>query len=87
MQQENKKTGAAILAIALSVFGLGWIGGHKFYLGYTNAGIIYLAVSILTCGAGAVIFNIIALVEGILYLTKSDEEFYQTYQIETKEWF
>lgn len=34
MQQENKKTGAAILAIALSVFGLGWIGGHKFYLGY-----------------------------------------------------
>lgn len=53
----------------------------------THAGIIYIAVSILTCGAGAVIFNLIALVEGIIYLTKSDEEFYQMYQIETKEWF
>ena len=86
-KQENKKTGAGILALLLSLFGLGWIGAHKFYLGNTNAGIIYLVGSILTCGAGAVIFNFIALVEGIIYLTKSDEEFYQIYQIEKKEWF
>jgi hypothetical protein len=25
--------------------------------------------------------------EGIIYLTKSDEEFYQTYQVNKKGWF
>ena len=29
----------------------------------------------------------IGLVEGILYLTKSDDEFYQAYAIEKREWF
>ncbi|MEX0716039.1 MAG: hypothetical protein WD066_05605 [Planctomycetaceae bacterium] len=29
----------------------------------------------------------IGLVEGIIYLTKSDEEFYQTYIVGKKEWF
>ena len=31
--------------------------------------------------------QIIGLVEGILYLTKSDEEFYQLYAVQKKEWF
>lgn len=31
--------------------------------------------------------NVIGLVEGIIYLTKTDEDFYQTYAIEKKEWF
>jgi hypothetical protein len=29
----------------------------------------------------------IGLIEGILYLTKSDEEFYRTYVLGKKEWF
>ena len=76
---------AGILAIVLSVLGLGWIGVHKFMLGYKSAGLISLLVSLLCFPM--VIFNIIALVEGIIYLTKSDEEFYETYIVGTKEWF
>jgi hypothetical protein len=30
---------------------------------------------------------IIGLIEGIIYLTKSDEDFYQAYAIQKKEWF
>ena len=31
--------------------------------------------------------SVIGLVEGILCLTKSDEEFYQLYAVEKKQWF
>ncbi|MDN3709307.1 hypothetical protein QW060_20020 [Myroides ceti] len=31
--------------------------------------------------------SIIGLVEGIIYLTRSDEEFYNTYMIRKKAWF
>ena len=77
-KQENKKVVAGILGILLGGF-----GAHKFYLGYTQTGIIQLVVSIVTCGMG----GIIGLVEGIIYLTKSDEEFYETYQVGEKKWF
>ncbi len=76
---------AGILAIVLSVLGLGWIGVHKFMLGYKSAGLISLLVSLLCFPA--VIFNIIALVEGIIYLTKTDEEFYRLYMADQKDWF
>jgi len=33
------------------------------------------------------ISGIIGLIEGIIYLTKSDEDFYKTYQVEKKSWF
>jgi TM2 domain-containing membrane protein YozV len=60
---------------------LGGLGVHKFVLGYTKEGIIQLVIGF--CGIGYVI----GLVEGIIYLTKSDEEFYQTYQVGKKGWF
>ena len=31
--------------------------------------------------------GVIGLIEGIIYLTKSDEDFFQTYAIQKKEWF
>lgn len=77
-KQESKKVVAGILGILL-----GGLGAHKFYLGYTTPGIIQLVVSVVTCGAG----GIIGLIEGIIYLTKSDEEFIRTYQEGKKEWF
>ncbi len=46
-----------------------------------------LLVSLLTFGIGALPMGVIGLVEGIIYLTKSDEEFYQTYMLGKKEWF
>ena len=56
---------------------------HKFYLGYSGAGIIQLLVTFVTCG----IAGVIPFVEGIMYLTKSDEEFIEIYQVGQKEWF
>jgi hypothetical protein len=41
----------------------------------------------LTCGIGGIVFSIVGLIEGIIYLTKSDEDFYKTYGVEKKGWF
>jgi TM2 domain-containing membrane protein YozV len=66
---------------------LGGIGVHKFILGYTGAGIIMLLVSVLSCGTLYPIMHIIGLIEGIVYLAKSDDEFVRTYVDGRKEWF
>lgn len=76
--QENKKIVAGIFALLL-----GSLGIHKFYLGYTTEGLIQLIISLVTCGIG----GIIPFIEGILYLIKTDEEFYQTYQVNKRGWF
>ncbi len=81
---ENKKLLAGILGIVL-----GWAGVHKFILGYTKEGVIMLAISLLgwfLCGIPTTIVAIVGLIEGIMYLTKSDEEFYNTYQVGKKPW-
>lgn len=78
----DKKLVAGILAILL-----GGLGIHKFFLGYQKAGIIMLLVTILTCGFGGAIMGIIGIVEGIIYLTKTDAEFVATYVNGKKEWF
>jgi len=79
---DNKKLAAGICAILI-----GGLGVHKFILGYNTAGIIMLLVSVLTCGFGYAVMHIIGIVEGIIYLTKSDEQFYQEYVLQRKEWF
>lgn len=75
--------------IAAGVCGilLGWAGVHKFILGYTKEGVIMLLISLLTCGFGAFIPGVIGLIEGILYLVKSDAEFEETYVKNKKGWF
>ena len=78
----SKKMTAGLLGILIGGFGV-----HKFVLGYQNAGLIMLLISLLTCGLGAMVMGPIGLIEGILYLTKSDEEFYRTYLVGKKEWF
>ena len=78
----DKKMVAGILAILL-----GSLGVHKFILGYTTEGVIMLLVSVLSCGMLAVIPSVIGIVEGIMYLTKSDEEFVRTYIQSKKGWF
>ncbi len=80
--QENKKVIAGIFGILLGALGI-----HKFYLGYTKEGLIMLLVSVLTCGFGAGVMGIIGLIEGIIYLTKTDDDFYNTYQVNQKTWF
>ena len=82
VNQSKSKIAAGLLGILL-----GCLGIHKFYLGYTLQGIIMALVSILTCGIGGVVMEIIGLIEGVKYLCMSDEEFNQTYVENTKGWF
>lgn len=90
---ENKKVLAGVLALVMGGFGV-----HKFVLGYNAEGILLLlanfiiipAVGFATCGIGWFLYvftTIIPIVEGIIYLTKTDEEFYQMYQVNKKPWF
>ncbi|HXF10074.1 MAG TPA: GYF domain-containing protein [Desulfuromonadaceae bacterium] len=88
----SNKVVAGVLGILLGSFGI-----HKFILGYSGAGGIMLAVTlasivggVLTCGIlfpAYAIMHIIGLVEGIIYLTKSDDEFVRTYVDNRREWF
>ncbi len=77
--KSEKKVIAGILAIVLGIFAV-----HKFYLGYTKEGVIQLILSLVTCGA---VGTLTGLIEGIMYLTKSDEEFDETYVKGHKGWF
>lgn len=74
----DKKLVAGLCGILLGGFGV-----HKFILGYTTEGIIQIVITFVTCGAG----SIVGLIEGIIYLTKSDEDFVRTYIQNKKGWF
>jgi len=78
----SPKIAAGVCGILLGSFGV-----HKFILGYTGAGLTMLLVTLLTCFLAAPIISIIGLIEGILYLTKSDAEFVRIYVEGRKEWF
>jgi TM2 domain-containing membrane protein YozV len=88
----SSKIPAGICGILLGAFGV-----HKFILGYGVSGGIMLTVSLcslfggfLTCGLlwpAYGIMHLIGLIEGIIYLCRSDEEFVRTYVDGRKEWF
>ncbi|ENM5776485.1 TM2 domain-containing protein [Vibrio mimicus] len=81
----SKKIAAALLAFFFGAF-----GAHKFYLGYTKQGIIMLLAFLfgfVLLGLPSIVIGIIAFVEFIIYLTKSDEEFERTYVTGRKNWF
>ncbi|MGO8765889.1 MAG: NINE protein [Limisphaerales bacterium] len=82
-----KTEGCNKIAAGLLAIFLGGLGIHKFIMGYTKEGVIMLLVSLLTCGVGASVMWIIGIIEGIIYLTKSDEDFVNTYVINKKAWF
>ncbi|MGN0866433.1 MAG: TM2 domain-containing protein [Oligosphaeraceae bacterium] len=95
MNKPKNKVIAGVVAIFL-----GWLGIHKFYLGYNKAGIIQLVAGLailvlswLICRLGIPFIGfvrslpvILGIVEGVLYLTKSDEEFQKIYVEGKKEW-
>ena len=78
MNGAEKKLPAGIFGILL-----GGLAIHKFYLGYTQTAIIQLVLGVVTCG----IFGVVGLIEGIIYLTKSDEQFVAEYVVGQKQWF
>ena len=87
---DNKKLLAGILAIVF-----GQLGVHKFILGYQKEGIIMLVATVVGYATMCLIIGsfivmatfIVGVIEGIIYLTKTDEEFYNTYQVGKKPWF
>ena len=86
VQSKGTASGNKFTAGILGIL-LGFLGTHKFILGLTTPGLIMLLVSVCTCGYGAIPMGIIGLIEGIIYLTRSDEEFHRLYVIEKKAWF
>lgn len=59
---------------------LGTLGIHQFYVGNTKRGLIYLLVSVITCGFGAIVIWILSIVDMVKYLQcKDDEEFNEKY--------
>ncbi len=89
-RQDNKKVLAGVLGILF-----GGLGIHKFILGYNQEGFILLGITLISIPLSCLAIGlltiyipiIIGLIEGIIYLTKTDEEFYQTYQVGKKPWF
>jgi TM2 domain-containing membrane protein YozV len=67
--KDSKRIVAAIVAIVLPGLGI-----HKFILGMTTPGLIYL-LTFLFCGALGGVTILMSIIEGIVYSTKSDEEF------------
>jgi TM2 domain-containing membrane protein YozV len=64
------KTVFGILAILLGAYGI-----HKFYIGQTKWGIVYLAITLCTLGGAGIVMWIIALIAGIKALKGTEEEF------------
>ncbi len=61
----------------------GGLGIHRFILGDALGGIIRIVITVATCGFG----SILGFIEGILYLTKTDDQFVAEYQVGKKAWF
>lgn len=76
--QESKRVLAGVMGVVL-----GGLGIHRFVLDDVKGGILRIVITVVTCGLG----NLIGLIEGIIYLTKSNDEFVQTYQVDKKAWF
>ena len=76
----KSKVVAGVLGILL-----GTLGVHKFYLGYVRTGIVHVVLTVLIITLP--VSSIIGLIEGILYLMKSDEDFHNTYVKNRKTWF
>jgi len=90
VQAQSPEAKSKVAAGLLGIF-LGSLGIHKFYLGYTSPGVIMLLVSLvggaITCGVATGVMSIIGLIEGIVYLVKSDADFHRIYVEGRKGWF
>jgi TM2 domain-containing membrane protein YozV len=87
--KSKDKLVAGLLALFLGCFGI-----HKFYLGFPVPGLIFLLINTtgiplncVTFGMPIVTTAMISFIEGIIYLSKTDSDFYQSYVIDKKEWF
>jgi TM2 domain-containing membrane protein YozV/phage FluMu protein Com len=54
---------------------LGAVGLHYFYLNKTTAGVVFLIVSLLSCGILATVTWIVSIIQAVLFFTSTQEEF------------
>lgn len=81
---KKEKWPAVVLA-----FILGALGIHKFYLGYKTEGLIMLLVCLigsLCFGLGAIVMQVIAIIEAVKYVSLTEEDFEATYVLGNKGW-
>ena len=67
---DSKKTLCGIMAIFFGGFGI-----QYFILGKVAGGLITILLTLVTCG----LWDLLTLVQGILMLTMSEDEFYRKY--------
>lgn len=82
---EKNKWVAALLA-----FVFGGLGIHKFYLGKNRAGFIMLLVflaGIILAAIPTIIVTTVALIECVIYIVKSEQQFYDDYVVGDRAWF
>lgn len=75
----KQKSTAGILAILL-----GSLGVHFFYLGQKTWGLVFLLGTLLSCGMGALITTPVSIIQGILYLCATDEDFHYKYVVQKR---
>ncbi len=87
-EMENRK-----LIIGLYALFFGGFGIHKFLLGeeYKQAGVIMLCIAtlggVITCGVASIVIWIISIIEAVIYITKTPEDFKKIYIDNTRQWF
>lgn len=69
VRQLSESTNKSRITAAILALFLGGFGAHKFYMGKVGLGILYMFLFWTFIPA------IVALVEGIIYLTESDAKF------------
>jgi TM2 domain-containing membrane protein YozV len=75
------------LAAGLCGIFLGSLGVHKFVLGRVGAGLIILLISVCSLGMLIPLTHLLGLIEGIIYLSRSDADFYRINILEKRSWF
>ncbi|MDR3136882.1 MAG: NINE protein [Coriobacteriales bacterium] len=71
-------------------FTLGWLGIHKFYLGYRTEGLTMLLIALiagLCFGLGTIAMYVFAVIEAVHYIILTQEDFERTYVVGYKGWF
>ncbi len=90
LEQSSSSSEKSKIVAALLAFFLGGFGIHKFYLGCNTAGIIMLIVFLLgfvVLGIPTLVIGLIAFIEFIVYIIKSDDDFQRIYVDNKKCWF
>lgn len=77
------------LIVAVFAFMTGAFGVHKFILGQKRDGFIRLGITILLIWTliAPIAMMVIGMAEGVIYFTKTDDEFIRIYQQGRKSWF